>query len=410
MRQINLREYRKSDPVALSSSERTGLRGVLRGSQLAIEAAEDDGHFHLTPKSTIGAFRAAGLSVSIRPKLDISRVLFLASYALDEFKLRDEDRQRLRDTPDVVQAMARLLVVAARRAFSRGLLRGYRCHEEALTTVRGRIRFADQARRRFGIPFPIEVRYDEFTEDITANRLVKAAATALARMRLWDRNDRAALHQVLARLENVALVEYPQKHVPEVRFDRLNEHYRDVVALSRLVLQHASVETGSGAIQTPCFLMDMNQVFEKFVVQALRKELNVACRTLRTQQLVYLDEGQHIRLRPDLSWWEDGVCTFVGDAKYKRIDHTIPNADLYQLLAYATALDLPGGLLVYAQGAESKEYRVRHAGKLLEVFAFDLSGTRQQLLDRVRDLANRVLDLREMARRRKASKTSILAA
>ena len=409
MRQIDLHEYRRSDSVALSASERKGLRGV-PGSQLAIEAAKEDGHFHLTPKSTIGAFRAAGLSVSIRPKLDISRVLFLASYALDEFKLRDEDRQRLREAPDLVQAMARLLVVAARRAFSRGLLRGYRCHEEALTTVRGRIRFADQCRRRFGIPLPIEVRYDEFTEDISANRLVKAAATALARMRLWDRNDRAALHQVLVRLENVALVEYSRKHVPEVHFDRLNEHYRDVVALSRLVLQHASVETGSGATQAPGFLMDMNQVFEKFVVRALRKELNMASRTLRTQQLVHLDEGQHVSLKPDLSWWEGGACTFVGDAKYKRIDHTIPNADLYQLLAYATALDLPGGLLVYAQGAESKEYRVRHAGKLLEVFAFDLSGTRQQLLDQVRALADRVLALRETARRRKAGKTSVLAA
>ena len=113
---------------------------------------------------------------------------------------------------------------------------------------------------------------------------------------------------------------------------------------------------------------------------------------------------------PDLSWWEDGVCTFVGDAKYKRIDHTIPNADLYQLLAYATALDLPGGLLVYAQGAESKAYRVRHAGKLLEVFAFDLSGTRQQLLDQVRDLANQVRALRDTARQGRAGKTPVLAA
>ena len=28
----------------------------------------------------------------------------------------------------------------------------------------------------------------------------------------------------------------------------------------------------------------------------------------------------------------------------------MPNADLYQLLAYTTALNLPGGLLVYAKG------------------------------------------------------------
>ena len=54
---------------------------------------------------------------------------------------------------------------------------------------------------------------------------------------------------------------------------------------------------------------------------------------------------------------------FVGDAKYKRIagqQFCAPNADLYQLLAYATALDLPGGLLIYAQGeADTAAYCTR---------------------------------------------------
>ena len=39
--------------------------------------------------------------------------------------------------------------------------RGYRTQEDALHAVRGRIRFDDQIRRRFSIPLPIEVRYDD---------------------------------------------------------------------------------------------------------------------------------------------------------------------------------------------------------------------------------------------------------
>ena len=52
---------------------------------------------------------------------------------------------------------------------------------------------------------------------------------------------------------------------------------------------------------------------------------------------------------------------FVGDAKYKNLaDRSAPNADLYQLLAYATALDLPGGTLIYAQDkAEPHMFAVR---------------------------------------------------
>ena len=89
----------------------------------------------------------------------------------------------------------------------------------------------------------------------------------------------------------------------------------------------------------------------------------------------------------------------MGDAKYKNlIGDRIPNADLYQLLAYATALNLPGGLLVYAQGeAGEGTYRVRHSGKRLEVAALDLGGTLDEILARVQDLARRVVALRDAA-------------
>ena len=97
-------------------------------------------------------------------------------------------------------------------------------------------------------------------------------------------------------------------------------------------------------------------------------------------------------MRPDLTWWDGRSCVFVGDAKYKKIPHaSVRNADLYQLLAYATALDLPGGLLIYAQDEdEPREYRVRHAGKLLEVASLDISGTLEETLARVKSLSERV--------------------
>ena len=86
--------------------------------------------------------------------------------------------------------------------------------------------------------------------------------------------------------------------------------------------------------------------------------------------------------------------------KYKRIRYEhAPNADLYQVLAYATALDLPGGLLIYAQGeAERAVHRVRHAGIRLEIAALDLSGTIDELFARIDELAALVRERRREAR------------
>ncbi len=196
----------------------------------------------------------------------------------------------------------------------------------------------------------------------------------------------------------MSLVEYPPAAVPGITFDRLNEHYREVVALARLVLRHWSFETCRGAVRAPGFLIDMNRVFQDFVTRALREELAVSERVLQSDDRindVHLDDARHVRLQPDLAWWDGARYTFVADAKYKRTESgSAPNADLYQLLAYATALDLPGGLLIYAEGKQPPTHRVRHSGKLLGTHALDLSGTTDELIEGIAALARRVRALR----------------
>ena len=144
--------------------------------------------------------------------------------------------------------------------------------------------------------------------------------------------------------------------------------------------------------------MDMNQVFQEFVTVALREALGLSERVFGEHSIGTLDQEGSVPLRPDLTWRDGLRCTFVGDVKYKRIDAGVHNADLYQLLAYTTALDLHGGLLIYAQGErEPAMHTVRHSGKRLEVAALDLSGGLEGILASVEDLAQRVTGLRRAA-------------
>ena len=407
MNRIDLTEWAKTEPLRLTTRHRDTLAAL--PLKLTIEAAPGESDaYHLKPSSTVGALDIGDLSVSIQPKLPIGRVLYLASYAMGAVKFRDE-RFDFRAQPTLVEALVPALTRAAGRAFARGLLHGYRTEEDALQTVRGRIRVADQLRRRFDIPLPVEVRYDDFTDDVLANRLVKAAAHRLGKLRLRRSKSRLDLGSIVATLDNVSLVEFPPNAVPEVKFDRLNEHYREVVTLARLILRHMAIETTRGAVRANGFLMDMNEIFQEFVTRALREELKLSERTFPSDKRLprlHLDENRQVRLKPDLSWWNGPTCTFVGDAKYKRVKDThVPNADLYQLLAYTTALDLPGGLLIYAEGeANDVVHRVRYAGKQLEIATLDLSGSIDNLRSEIGNLAGRVralhrrsLELRQAA-------------
>lgn len=397
MRLIDLQEYRLSEPLYLSAIERDALRELL-GARSVERADVDDPRrlYRLSAGSTVGAVDIGDLSVLIQPKVGIPKLLSMACYATGAFKPQEfrafdfEEEQALPDT------LALALASAARRAFSRGLLHGYRRKEEALQTVRGRIRFAEQIRRRYGAPLPVEMRYEEFTEDILANRLVKAAANRLGSMRLRSLRAIRGLRWVAGVLGNVSAVKFPRSAVPEVTFDRLNQHYRDVVELSRLILRHGAFEARRGAVRASGFLMDMNVVFQEFVTRALRDCLGASERILRSEQRVPFDEGPRVYLRPDLSWWDGGQCTFVGDAKYKNLAGSrVPVGDLYQLLAYATALNLPGGLLIYAQDeAETGVFDVLNSGKRLEAASLDLSGTLEEVLESVEGVARQVNALR----------------
>ena len=400
MRHIDLREHERSElSYTLAAGERRELREIL---SLTIDPSEQDTGYHLTPGSTVGAVQTDDLSVLVEPKIGIPKLLSLACYAIGAFKPRDEDFDFAEEEalPDI---LALSLTTASRRAFRRGLLHGYLTEDETLYGIRGRVRFDDQLRRRFGLPIPIEVRYDEFTNDILANRLVRAAAARLTRMRIRSKKARRELGWVTGMLSEISLVEFPPGNVPSFTFDRLNEHYRAAVRIAQLILRHTAFQSDRGRVRASGFVVNMNNLFEEFVTRALREALRVSDHTFRKVRPgdgVTLDKKNIVGLEPDLSWWDGGVCRFVGDAKYKRTsDRRVPNADLYQLLAYTTALDLTGGMLIYARGeAAPLVHEVRHLGKRLEVAALDLSGTLDQILVRIEEIADKIKAMRQEVR------------
>lgn len=79
----------------------------------------------------------------------------------------------------------------------------------------------------------------------------------------------------------------------------------------------------------------------------------------------------------------------VVDAKYKAEKPTgFPGADLYQLLAYCTVLDLPDGHLVYAKGeAEHASHTVQTAGLRIHQHALDLEQPPDAILSQLEKIA-----------------------
>ena len=365
---------------------------ALRDAHIEVTpSADEDGGYILKPSSWVGAVNLGDLAVVVRPKVPMDRVMFLIAYAMDPKNWRRDSFDLKRDD-DVLEAVALAFAHRTRQAIHRGLLQGYRREEDALTTVRGRIRFGDQIGRRFGVPLPIEVAFDEFTEDTEENRLLKTAIHRLGYTFIRSPAARQQVRRLRPAFTTVGLGSYRRGAVPEVRYTRLNQHYRPAVELARLIIENSSLELFHGEVEGAAFLIDMNTVFEQFLYVALREALDLPTTQWKQGARLYLDEGELIKMQPDLSWWVRARPAFVGDAKYKKLEpEAFKHADIYQMLAYCTAADLPSGLLVYAADeGEPRSYQIRHAGKTIEVASLDLNGSPENILAEVGRLAERV--------------------
>jgi 5-methylcytosine-specific restriction enzyme subunit McrC len=332
------------------------------------------------------------VTVSIRPKVTIDRLLFLIGYAQHGTSWRQEEVDASA-YPDLLPAVAHAFGRAAERALRPGVLLGYTSEEDTLSVVRGRIRHPDQIRRRFGLMPPIEVRFDDYSIDIAENQILLSAADRLLHLTGLSPHDINPLHRVSRRLPGVRSL-VPGRPLPPWSPNRLNSRYHTALGLAELILRGGSFEfddTGR-RIAVDGLLVTMWQVFEDFVTMAMAEALRPFGGRCQPQDpRFFLDRAQRIKLRPDLVYYrpdELGKETPFGviDAKYKR---SPDNADIYQMLAYCTRLNLHRGHLVYAAGeADAREHHLHtEHGITVVQHSLDLAGSSESLLRRIDDMA-----------------------
>jgi 5-methylcytosine-specific restriction enzyme subunit McrC len=392
--QLTLHEWGPPVEVDLRNDEREFVRTA--ADKIVIDHVPGtSSSYRLTAASSfVGALTYGDLTIHVLPKIGVPRLMFLMSYAIDPKRWRD-DLALVAGDDTVLEAVVVSFIGHVRRALSRGLLQGYRVEEDALATVRGRVRFEQQLRQRHGIMPPIEVRFDEFTEDIEENRLLRAAVRILGRLSLRSPESAISLRRADQALQSVTPVTYDRRRVPTVVYTRLNQRYEPAVELARLIIEGSSLELRHGGEMGTGFFIDMNVVFEEFVRTALREALclsTTAFPRAATGHALWLDTERRIRLEPDLSWWDGATCRFVGDVKYKRTQGVgAQNPDAYQLLAYLVATGLQSGMLIYAKGEdEPMVHHLERVGLDLDVVALELDTSPQAILRQIAGLAERI--------------------
>lgn len=394
MRRLTLTEYVTAAGVLLNPDEVAMLRRA--HPTLRVEpSAGIPGRVDLTPDQHIGVIQLPSVAIEIQPKMPMSSVVFLVSYAADHVNW-SRTETAWQDDATLVDLVAAVLCRNIERATRRGLLAGYRSHEESLSAPRGRIRFAEQLGQRLGQSPPIEIEHDLFTTDIVENRILLSALACLRRLPLRSSKIKREIGRAARLFGGVELCHYQRHNVPELMITQLNRHYDPALRVAQLVLRSASVDSGRGVRRADAFLVDMNVVFETFLRVALREAIGCSLAEFPDKSpRLRLDAAERISLKPDLSLISNGTMSWVGDAKYKRLSAAgYQNADVYQMLAYLIATGLPSGMLIYAAdaGLTSVTHAIEGAARNVRVRTLDLQRPPTGILREVAAIAAEILD------------------
>lgn len=383
---IVLDEY-DSKTTTLTSEQVLALRAAV-GRRLTVTAADAPGDWIVKATSYVGTVVAGGVRVLVRPKVSNANLFHLLEAGGEALDVRPEAFE-YGQTADLVPSFSTFFARIVETAFARGIHRAYEEREVVLSGIRGRVDLNAQ-QRRLGLPIPVACRFDEYTGDVPLNRIIKAAAEVLSRVRGVTSTTRSALAAILSRLEEVSPLHGPELYVPTV-FTRLNHHLRPAERLARMVLRGSSLVDQWGDAEAGAFLVNMNRVFEEFVAARLRTYL-AGRLVVDVQHHAWLDTGHEVvQIVPDVVIRDGGRPVFVGDAKYKLLhdEEKGRNPDYYQLLAYATALNVPEGVLVYCHhdGMAPEPIEVVHAGTRIFVRGINLDGRPSDVDNQVQSLA-----------------------
>ncbi|MFI7425259.1 McrC family protein [Nonomuraea sp. NPDC049684] len=368
---LHLAEATASLPQPLTPAQVATLATV---PELVTITPTAGGRWRLAGRQRVGTVRLGhkdgAIELSIQPKLPVRRLFGL----LGDYDDVWQHRQITASTDDLlVPALATVFARAAERALRGGVLHGYVYREDALAVIRGRIRTSAQLSRRMGLPTVIEVAYDDYLADIPENQILLGAIELAQTLPGVADTTIALLRHLAGRL--VGVVSARPGALPTWRPTRLNERYVPALRLAELILAGASLQQeGAQAIQIDGFILNMAQIFERFLTRQLTTGLLPYGLRCVAQQGHRLDQQRRVLIQPDILIYRDGRPTAVVDAKYRTLDGAPPTGHLFQLISYCTALGLAEGHLVYASGTPSAEpYRIKKSDIRVYVHGLDLS-------------------------------------
>jgi 5-methylcytosine-specific restriction enzyme subunit McrC len=215
--------------------------------------------------------------------------------------------------------------------------------QKSLQYVRGRL----QQSWPQPLQTAVSCHYDHFTADIPDNQILAYTLRLIALTHICREEVQTAVRRAYRPVRGVVSeVEIEVGEVIGRFYTRLNQDYQPMHALCRFFLEHSGPSHQVGSHEMIPFLVNMARLYELFVAEWLKATLPPPWQ-VKAQEKLHVGQHNELLFEIDLVIEDnEGNARYVLDTKYKTAAKP-DNADINQIIAYATAKNCPNAILIY---------------------------------------------------------------
>ncbi len=334
--------------------------------------------------------------------IPIRNIYYMLSYAYQTLNLSEYKQIGTEKFENVKELYTEILAIGIPVLIRGGLSKDYISVEETANVIKGKIDINSTIKKNTLVNKKVEVVYDEFSENILLNQIIKATLVYLSRSNKISQKMRRLFYGLLPYFTEVSEIELDLKLWKNVRYNRQNLRYQFIVDVCRYLYEQLLFDESSTS-QMMKEVQDeqrLSSLYEKFIYAFFKRETkyNVSRPQIQwgvddefTDALPIMQTDLVLRkdkktLIVDAKFYsENMVARFEGGASKQK------SANLYQIFTYINNWKKePGvtvaGMLLYAKTtALNQPNHIYHIkGNQIIIASLDLqqdfSGIKENLL------------------------------
>ena len=368
---IQLKEHEKKNKSEIACCDLVGLENYLERNKLssALKVTASG----VKARNYVGVIKYKNTQFEILPKLiseyeeedKLSRekreeqnqtilknLVFMLSYTKN-LDVKSTNSAKLSKTENpFLEVLIREYAESLFECLKRLTPKNYIREEDNLNYLKGKLKFTENITYNCANQAKFYCEFDEFSEDCILNQLFNYVSICLHCISK-DSNNKKLLKFIMNYYQDIKLVRFDKFKCKKIRLNRNQQLFKKPFELAKMFVEKSSVDLSKNKFENITLLWDMNELFEEFIYQIIRKHNLANVTAQKKKRLLVCGSSTYRDTKVDIMVYDKDFNEpkTVIDTKYKKFTsfEDIASADIYQVSTYCLLHGVKESILLYPQ-------------------------------------------------------------